>query len=226
MHTSLGYPAIMTREEVRAFDAWAIEQLGLPGMVLMENAGRACSDLIRRQLSGACTPRICIFCGTGNNGGDGFVCARHLFNQGLTPTIVLTGDPDKVKGDARANLDVLIRMGRHIEVLDLSSVDLEARVKGLAGGSAMVVDAIFGTGLKGEVSAPHARLIRAINGLGVQILAVDIPSGLDCDTGKPLGEAIRAAYTMTFVAMKKGFTSPEAKAHTGEVIVASIGVVL
>jgi len=214
----------MTRDEVRAFDDWAVRQLGLPGMVLMENAGRSCADLIRQKLAGVDRPKVCIFCGTGNNGGDGFVIARHLLNDGLLPTVVLCGDANKVAGDAKTNLDVLRLMGRPIEEPDLTDRSLEVRVKALAHGANLIVDAIFGTGLKGEVSPPYARLIDTINGMGDAILAVDIPSGLDCDTGRPLGVAIRAAGTVTFVAVKKGFLSPEAKPYTGDVTVVSIGV--
>ena len=214
----------MTGEEVRAFDAWAIRQMGMPGAVLMENAGRACADVIRQRLAGIDGPRVCLFCGTGNNGGDGFVTARQLLNDGFAATVVLCGDPNKVAGDARIHLDVLRRMGQPIESLDLSSPVLEARVRDLARGAHAVVDAIFGTGLKGEVSPPYARLIEAVNGLGVAILAVDIPSGLDCDTGMPLGVAVRAAYTVSFVAIKKGLLSPQARPYTGDLTVASIGV--
>jgi NAD(P)H-hydrate epimerase len=217
-------PATLTRDEARAFDAWAIERLGLPGMVLMENAGRTCADLIRGRLAGIPGAKVCLFCGTGNNGGDGFVIARHLLNGGLVPTVVVCGDPDKIKGDARANLDVLRRMGQPIEVLDPDGPQVEARVRALAQGCAWIVDALFGTGLRGEVALSYARLIAAVNQLGQEILAVDIPSGLDCDSGRPLGAAIRAAHTVTFVAMKKGFLSPEARPYLGEVTVASIGI--
>jgi len=217
-------PLVLSRDEVRAFDAWAIQSLGLPGMVLMENAGRSCAEVIRQKRTGVARPKVCIFCGTGNNGGDGYVIARHLLNDGLSVKVALCGDPKKVGGDARINLDVLRRMGQPIESLDLDDPSLEGRVRDLVLGTEGIVDAIFGTGLKGQVAPPYARLIEAINGRRVPILAVDIPSGLDCDTGRPLGAAIRADTTVTFVAVKKGFLSPEARPYTGEVIVASIGV--
>jgi NAD(P)H-hydrate epimerase len=108
--------------------------------------------------------------------------------------------------------------------LDPDGPHVEARVRALAQGSAWIVDALFGTGLRGELALPYARLIAAVNQLGQEILAVDIPSGLDCDSGRPLGAAIRAAHTVTFVAMKKGFLSPEARPYLGEVTVASIGI--
>jgi len=215
---------IMTRDEVRAFDAWAIQQARIPGVVLMENAGRACADVIRRRLAHIERPGVCIVCGTGNNGGDGFVIARHLLNDGLAVTLALCGDCSKVVGDARIHLDVLQHLGQPIECLDVEAKAIDVRVRGLASGAHLIVDAIFGTGLRGDVSPPYARLIEAVNRLGIPIVSVDIPSGLDGDTGRPLGAAIRATLTVTFVAMKRGFLSSEARAYTGEVMVASIGI--
>ena len=225
MHDQASTPQTMTRDEVRAFDAWAIRQLGLAGVVLMENAGRTCAELILQRFSGAAGAKVCLFCGAGNNGGDGFVIARHLANAGLSPAVVLCGNPDKIEGDAKTNLEVLRRMGQPIEVLDPAARSAEARVEDVARGASLVVDALFGTGLRGEVAPAYVRLIEAINALGREIVAVDIPSGLDCDTGRPLGAAIRAARTVTFVALKQGFVSPEAKPYVGEIRVASIGIV-
>jgi NAD(P)H-hydrate epimerase len=224
MHDRASIPQTLTRDEVRAFDAWAIRELGLAGAVLMENAGRTCAELVLRRLAGSPGAKVCLFCGAGNNGGDGFVIARHLANGGLSPRVVLCGNPDKIEGDAKTNLEVLRRMGQAIEVLNPAEPSVEARVRDLARGSSLVVDALFGTGLRGEVSAACVRLIEAVNALGLETVAVDIPSGLDCDTGRPLGAAIRASHTVTFVAMKQGFMSAEAKPYIGEVTVASIGI--
>ena len=216
---------VMSRDEVRRVDAWAIEEVGVPGVVLMENAGRSCAELVRQKLAGVEAPKVCIFCGTGNNGGDGYVIARHLLNAGFSVRIVLCGERDKVRGDARINLDILERLGHTIESLDPGSEDLSVHVGAFAGDADMVVDALFGTGLRGELNSEFRTLIETINDLGRPILAVDIPSGLDCDTGAPLGAAIRAAYTVTFVAVKKGFlASAEASHYTGELSIASIGV--
>ena len=215
----------MSREQVRAVDAWAIEEIGVPGVVLMENAGRSCAELIRDRLAQVSNPRVCLFCGTGNNGGDGYVIARHLLNAGFAVRVILCGDRQKVRGDALINLEILERLGHAIESLDMTGGALASRVRALAGDSDMVVDALFGTGLQGELREPYRSLIDSINALGRPILAVDIPSGLDCDTGEPLGIAIKAAYTVTFVAVKGGFTaSPIARTYIGELYVASIGV--
>lgn len=215
---------VMSRNEVRAVDRWAIEMLGVPGVVLMENAGRSCAELIQEKLAGADKPRVCIFCGTGNNGGDGYVIARHLLNSGFEVIVVICGHRDKIKGDARVNLDILERLGQPIEVLNTVDGDICSRVGNLTKGADMLVDAVFGTGLNGQLSGEYVELIEGINSQGIDILAVDIPSGLDCDTGEPLGGAVKARYTVTFVAVKQGFTSDRAAEYTGEIYVASIGV--
>jgi hydroxyethylthiazole kinase-like uncharacterized protein yjeF len=215
----------MSRDEVRAVDAWAIDEIRVPGVVLMENAGRSCAELLREKLAGLARPRVCIFCGTGNNGGDGYVVARHLLNAGLGVKVVLCGRRDRVQGDARTNLDILERLGQEVEVLEPGAGDAADRVRTLGGAADWIVDALFGRGLRGELKGEYRVVVEAINDLGRPILAVDIPSGLDCDTGAPLGTAIRAACTVTFVAIKRGFVaSPQARAYTGELYIASIGV--
>ena len=216
--------AVMTKEQVRAVDSWAINTLGVPGVVLMENAGRSCAELIKEKLKDVAAPKVCIFCGTGNNGGDGYVIARHLLNSGFEVVVVICGNREKVKGDAKINLDILERLGRPIEQLNLRDGDVPAQVKSFAAGADMIVDGLFGTGLSGQLSDEYKQLIDSINACDCPILAVDIPSGLDCDSGQPFGAAVRANYTVTFVAVKKGFTSEEAAKYTGEIFVASIGV--
>jgi NAD(P)H-hydrate epimerase len=231
---------IMSRDEVRQVDRWAIEQMGVPGVVLMENAGRSCAELIREKLIGVGKPRVCIFCGTGNNGGDGYVIARHLCAcsvpvraWGETPygvttnevCVVVCGPREKIAGDARINLDILERLGQAIAWLNPSDRDAAQSVRDAAAGAHLIVDALFGTGLQGELRAEYRTIIEAINGLGIPILAVDIPSGLDCDTGESLGAVVRATWTMTFVAVKKGFAAyPQSRDYTGKVYVAPIGV--
>ena len=215
----------MSRDQVRSVDRWAIEEIGLPGIALMENAGRSCAEFIMDRLSHATGRRICIFCGTGNNGGDGYVIARHLRNASHTVCVVLCGDREKVRGDARTNLNVLGALGEDIRCLDPGHADVPDLVASLAQGADMVVDALFGTGLQGPLREDCRTLVEAINALDVPILAVDIPSGLDCDTGRPLGAAVRADWTVTFVAVKKGFLAcSDAGEYTGEVHVASIGI--
>lgn len=215
---------VMTRDEVRAFDAWAINSLGIPGVVLMENAGRSCAELILEKLKGVVEPKVCIFCGTGNNGGDGYVIARHLINHGIKVTVVVCGDRNKIKGDARTNLDILEQMGGSVELLNPSDQDVAGQVEHFCAGDGIIVDSLFGTGLRGQLSDEFRLLIKSINACESPVLAVDIPSGLDCDTGEPLGRAIKAAWTVTFVAVKKGFLSANSTQYTGEIFVASIGI--
>ncbi len=215
---------VMSRDEVRAVDSWAINTIGVPGVVLMENAGRSCAELIKEKLKDIAGPKVCIFCGTGNNGGDGYVIARHLLNSGFEVVVVICGNREKVKGDAKINLDILERLGQPIEQLNLRDSDVPAQMKTFTAGADMIVDGLFGTGLSGQLKNEYQQLIEAINSSNCPILAVDIPSGLDCDSGQPLGVAIKADYTVTFVAVKKGFTSGSAAKYTGEIFVASIGV--
>ena len=216
---------VMSRDEVRAFDRWAINTLGIPGVVLMENAGRSCAELIKDKLAGVASPRVCIFCGTGNNGGDGYVIARHLLNSGFKVAVIVVGERRKIKGDAKINLDILEGLGQSIEQLNVSEPNIAGKVKAFTADADMLVDSLFGTGLGGQLSDEYKQLIESINAQNCPILAVDIPSGLDCDTGEPLGAAIRASYTVTFVSAKTGLTSASSAAqYTGEVFVASIGV--
>jgi NAD(P)H-hydrate epimerase len=216
---------LMSRDEVRAFDARAINELGVPSIVLMENAGRSCAQFIIETLSKIKKPKVCIFCGTGNNGGDGFVIARHLHNAGFAVTVAVCGNIAKIKGDARINLDILTGLGLKIEKLDMEGAKtIETIVTKFTSEANMIIDAIFGTGLTGTLRDEYKRLIESINELGCPILSVDIPSGLDCDTGLPLGASIKANCTVTFVAVNKGFVFENTRAYTGDIFVASIGV--
>jgi NAD(P)H-hydrate epimerase len=214
---------VLSRDEVRAFDSRAINTLGIPGVVLMENAGRSCAELVKEKLAGIAKPKVCIFCGTGNNGGDGYVIARHLLNDGFAVVVVICGQRSKIKGDARTNLDILEKLEQPIEQLGLNG-DTAKQLKTFTADADMIVDAIFGTGLSGELNNEYRRLIEAINAVGLPVLAVDIPSGLDCDTGGPLGVAVKASWTVTFAAVKKGFTNQKVREYTGEIFIASIGV--
>jgi NAD(P)H-hydrate epimerase len=217
---------VMSREQVRAFDAWAINIAGVPGAVLMENAGRAVAGLVQEMLVGIGHHRVVIFCGTGNNGGDGYVVARHLSNNGFAVRVVICGDPAKVKGDARVNLNIIRQMKLEIEKMAPDDGgQLAGRVSAVSTDADVLVDALFGTGLAGQLSPQFIELIESINRQHRAVVAVDIPSGLDCDTGEPLGAAIRATATVTFVAVKKGFTAnPSACRYTGEIYVAPIGI--
>ena len=216
---------VMSREEVRAFDAWAISTLKIPGVVLMENAGRNCAELIKQELPDVPHPKVCIFCGAGNNGGDGYVIARHLMNAQIEVCVVLCAPRAKVKGDAATNLTILENQQLGINTLKIGGASIEPCVRAHAQGSHLIVDAIFGSGLHGTLDAQWSLLLDTINACHIPIIAVDCPSGLDCNTGLPLGAAIRAHSTVSFVAIKQGFVKPGAAEYVGALYVASIGIV-
>ena len=215
---------VMTRQQVRDFDSWAINTVGIDGCVLMENAGRGCCQVIIQRLAGIDSPSVCILCGGGNNGGDGFVIARHLTNASIKTTVVICSDADRIGGDARMNLDIIERMNIPIERIDMATGNIAEQFVRHSAGSDMLIDAIFGTGLKGIIRPDYIELIDAVVAANIPVIAIDIPSGLDCDSGQPLGSAVKAAATVTFVAVKKGFTLPCAKQYTGDIFVASIGI--
>ena len=198
----------LTRAQVRDFDRRAIEEFGVPGVVLMENAGRGAAEHLLK-LNAERRP-VTILCGKGNNGGDGYVIARHLDAAGV-PVRIVAFETANLRGEAEMNYDICRRAG--IEFL----ADLPTTWDG------WIVDALFGTGLTGPVRSPFAAVIDAVNQSGARVFAVDIPSGLDCDTGEPLGPTVRADVTATFVALKAGFANPAARAWTGEVSVVGIG---
>ena len=222
----------LTREQVRAVDLQAIGDYSLPGIVLMENAGRNAAHLLHALASAATFPapwRVTIACGRGNNGGDGFVMARHLENLGAEIKILLASDPSVYRGDAAINHAVAVRAGIAINQLELAPV---SEWSAALAGSDWIVDALLGTGSSGAPRGGIATAIEAINlarhphghSPPRKIFAVDIPSGLDCDTGLAAGECLRADVTATFVARKIGFDAPGAAAFTGAVHVLDIGV--
>ncbi|MCD6176084.1 MAG: NAD(P)H-hydrate epimerase [Planctomycetes bacterium] len=216
---------VMTRQQVRRFDAWAIGEMGIPGVVLMENAAKNCTDVILKHFPDEIKAGVCIFCGAGNNGGDGFVIARQLFNRGIAVRIILCGDSGKIKGDAKINFDICRNMNLPIAAVDTESDTLCKDIENAVGESGLLVDAILGTGMQGQLKEPFALLISGINLHNLPIVAVDIPSGLDCDTGQLLPVSIEAAVTVTFVALKKGFVAnPDSRKATGRVFVADIGM--
>lgn len=203
---------VLTREQVRAVDQIAIDKYKMPGIVLMENAARAASDVALEMLGGA-SRKVLILCGGGNNGGDGLAMARHLHNRGHKIHIALCTEPNKYQGDAVINWRIVdaMRLQRSVWADALyQKVDL-------------IIDAIFGTGLTANPRPPFEQIVRQVEQTRTPILAIDIPSGLDCDTGRPFGPCIRATRTVTFVAQKKGFLNPEAKQFTGEVSIIDIG---
>jgi NAD(P)H-hydrate epimerase len=205
----------LTRAQVREIDRQSIEEFHIPEVVLMENAARAATDAACDMLDGECTGTILILCGGGNNGGDGLAVARHLHNQGADVSLALTIDPAKYKGAALTNWQIVSAMNIAWELANPAKIASTSAI--------LLVDAIFGTGLTEPPREPFGEIVTAIEASRVPVLAIDVPSGLDCDTGLLLGACIKATRTVTFVAEKVGFGNPIAQEYLGEVIVGSIG---
>ena len=219
----MGEP-VATRDEIRAFDRYAIEVLGVPGIVLMENAGRQIAEAARAMLAPGKRARVVILAGPGNNGGDGFVVARHLAMAGIRPEVALLAPREKIVGDADTNLRVLEALGFQVRVLAGKVEAVLGALCPMLAEADLVVDGMLGTGTRGEIREPYASVIGAVNDARRPVLAIDIPSGLDPDTGKPLGPTVRATKTVTLAAVKVGFRKPGAAEYTGEVVLADIGV--
>ena len=178
-------PIRLTRSQVREIDRRAVKEYHIPGIVLMENAALAVTQAALEMLRPARHGGAVIVCGGGNNGGDGLAVARHLHNRGVSVEIALAVDPEAYKGDARINWQIIKAMGLKVTPADETE-------SALARGAGLIVDALFGTGLSAPPRDP--RMIELMNKHGAAVLAVDLPSGLDCDTGEPLGPAcVRAA---------------------------------
>lgn len=214
---------VMSRDEVREVDRRAIEEFGLPGVVLMENAGRGCVDWLEELgISG----RVVICAGKGNNGGDGFVIARHLENRGHDVRVLLFASTDGMQGDAKINYQVIERAGTSIRAF--TELPLREELDQELSSADWIIDALLGTGIKSSLRAPFPTIINAINDAPARTMAIDLPSGQDCDTGLPVDPknplAVQADFTATFVARKLGFENSASSALTGEVRVIDIGV--
>lgn len=209
---------VLNRVQSRQVDRLAIERYGMSGLVLMENAGRGLADTL--QTLGIAGP-VVICCGKGNNAGDGFVLARHLELRGHRVRVLLWSDPAELAGDAGVNFEIARHAGIPLEIF--GSKPAPDRTAAALADAAWIVDALLGTGAKGQPRPPLDAVIGAINAAGAPKLAVDLPSGLDCDTGVAAQPTIRAAHTCTFVAAKPGFFAPGAQQYTGDLHVLDIG---
>ncbi|MBF0624413.1 MAG: NAD(P)H-hydrate dehydratase [Magnetococcales bacterium] len=213
---------LLTSRQMMAADRRTIDDLGLPGIVLMENAGAALTHTLLERMPGLRERRVVVVAGTGNNGGDGFVVARRLFQEGIRVRVFLLGHGESLKGDARTNHDVCRKLGVRIrELTDDSGLE---GLRSALGHAAVVVDAVFGTGLQREVTGLFARVFDLINELGKPVLAVDLPSGVSADDGRILGSAVRATWTVTFAAEKIAHRTWPGAGYCGEVICHPIGI--
>lgn len=217
-------PRALTRAEVREVDRRAIEELGLPGVVLMENAGRGLTDAVEAILAetGA-GDQVLIVVGGGNNGGDGLVLARQLHLRGHRPSVAYCGDRARVDRATDAGINLTVVERAQLELTDTPDGPALTAFLSRHAAAPLLVDALYGTGLAGELRPTGRGWVEALDADPRPVVAVDIPSGLDCDSGLPLGAAVYAVRTITFVGAKLGFTAPGAKAYTGDVQVVGIG---
>lgn len=200
--------ALYRADEVRALDACAINEFGIPGMTLMERAGQAAFGIIQRRWPRA--QRIVVFCGSGNNGGDGYVVASLARRAGKDVTVVHVGSREKLRGDAKTAMEQAV--AARVTMLDALEVGVEPDVP-----ADLVVDALLGTGLSTPVRNDYHGVIEAVNAIGVPVLALDIPSGLCADTGTQLGPAVRADATVTFIGLKRGLFTGRGPALCGDI---------
>jgi len=208
----------LTRAEVREVDRRAIEEFDVPGIVLMENAGRGCVEVLQ---SLGCNGPVAIVCGKGNNAGDGFVIARHLDIRRIPVKLLLIGAPDELRGDAATNYAVAARS--QLPMIDLSNRFEAARFADELKGVEWIVDALLGTGSTGAPRPPMDEAIRLMNAASAKRMAVDLPSGLDCDAGEQAEPTFRADHSCTFVVAKVGFQNSAAGPFLGQVHVVDIG---
>jgi ADP-dependent NAD(P)H-hydrate dehydratase / NAD(P)H-hydrate epimerase len=215
---------LVTAEQMREMDRLATEEFGVPSLLLMENAGRAVAAKACEMLGDVEMKIVLVICGPGNNGGDGFVAARHLRQAGALPIIAYFGDRDKAKGDALANIEIAEKSRMDV----FANPDPKAKWDWLPREVDLVIDALLGTGTKGTIREPYVSVIARVNGMRtadhVPLLSVDVPSGVDSDTGQTLGPAIIADATVTFAMPKIGLLTYPGASLIGELTVADIGI--
>lgn len=219
---------ILTVAEMREVDRLSTERYGIPSLTLMENAGRGVADFLQRRFTNLTQRPIVILCGKGNNGGDGFVAARYLIEAGAKPAVFLFAAPEEIRGDAAANLERLRRILPNLQIVRSPGEWLS--MKAPLGSAHIVVDALLGTGVRGPVEGLLANVIEDMNRRGVPadtlqqiVVAVDIPSGLNADTGEFARSCVDADYTVTFTAPKIGMFRGKAELPVGKLVVHEIG---
>ena len=223
----------LARDELALVDRIACEEYGLPIAVLMENAGRGAAEAVLEMLadprSRTGSPRVVLLSGPGNNGGDACIAARHLANAKVDVEVVATRALDELRGDAAVMRRAIERMEIPVHLVRGERAHAPSEVAGRRAieRATLLVDGLLGTGFQGAMRAEIADLVRAANAHRsagkARIVALDLPSGLDADTGRAADPTICADVTVTFVARKRGFEAPEAQRYVGQVVVASIG---
>jgi hydroxyethylthiazole kinase-like uncharacterized protein yjeF len=213
---------ILNAAQMRDADRHTIEEIGIPSLVLMENAGRQVVAAIEAAFESRLDGRVAVLCGRGNNGGDGFVVARTLLQRGIDASVFVIGSLTDVRGDARTNLDILGRLGvTVVEVNDEQAWELHfseiARCS-------LIVDAIFGTGLRSPVAGMMETVIADVNASEIPVVSVDLPSGMSADTPHLVGDCVDASLTVTLAAPKLPLVLPPGEAYAGDVVIADIGI--
>jgi ADP-dependent NAD(P)H-hydrate dehydratase / NAD(P)H-hydrate epimerase len=210
----------LTAVQAKSLDKKALEKFGVATLVLMENAGRAIMEEALKIIKNK-PGKIILFCGTGNNGGDGFCAARHILAEGFKPQVYLVGRMRDVENEAKINLNILLKLKQKITEIKPGNPGL---LKNKIGSASLIIDALLGVGVKGPIRPAYQKVIDLINASGVYVLSVDIPSGLDATTGKVLGRCIRADKTVTFFCKKRGMACTEGEGACGRILVRTIGL--
>ena len=213
---------LTTAKEMQAMDRAAIESFGLPGRVLMENAGRGAVQVLVDHFENIGARRIAVVAGRGNNGGDGFVIARYLFQKGMDVRVYLLSSTDRLSGNAAENLQLLTRL--KVPVVEVPDPPAFDKHRSQLSTVDIWIDAMLGTGLNADVKGFYKTLIDFINASGKPVMAVDIASGLNADTGHPCGAAVRAQVTATFAFAKRGQVVYPGSSYTGRLEVVDIGI--
>jgi ADP-dependent NAD(P)H-hydrate dehydratase / NAD(P)H-hydrate epimerase len=213
---------VLNAAQMREADRRTIEEVGIPSLVLMENAGRQVVAAIEAMHGELLDGQMGILCGRGNNGGDGFVIARTLVQRGVDVAVFLMGRVADVRGDARVNLEILGRLGiTVVEIADSQAWELHVSE---VTDCTLIVDAIFGTGLDAPISGFMESVIADVNASGIPVVAVDLPSGLSADTCDTIGDSIEAGLTVTLAAPKLPLVLPPAETRAGDIVIADIGI--
>jgi NAD(P)H-hydrate epimerase len=215
---------ILTAEQMREADRRTIQDIGIPSLVLMENAGRQVVAAMESVFQDLSERRVAVLAGKGNNGGDGFVVARTLHQRGIDVSVFLVGQVAEIKGDARTNIEILGRLGiTVVEVSDEGQWELHFSE---ISGHTLIVDALFGTGLRSALSGIYETILADVNASAIPVVAIDVPSGMSADTSDLIGDCIDATLTVTLGAPKLPLVLPPAEQHSGEVVIADIGIPL
>src|SRR5262245_29591853 len=213
---------VLNAAQMREADRRTIEEIGIPSLVLMENAGRQVVAAIESVHKDLVERRVGILCGRGNNGGDGFVVARTLLQRGVDVSVFLFGRVAEVRGDARVNLDILGRLGMTVvEVADSGAWELHFSE---VSDCTLIVDAILGTGANAPLSGLLQSVVADVNASGIAVVSIDLPSGLSADSNEPIGDSIEAGMTVTLAAPKLPLVLPPGEARAGDIVIADIGI--